>query len=36
VAEARNLSQVMSIRGTFAGASGDQLALPVAIRIIEQ
>jgi len=36
VAVARNLSQVMPVSGTFTGASDDQLALTVAVRVTEQ
>jgi len=36
VAAARNLSQVMPVSGTFTGASDDQLALTVAVRVTEQ
>jgi transglutaminase-like putative cysteine protease len=35
VAVARDLSQAMPVSGTFVGASGDQVRLTVAVRVIE-
>jgi transglutaminase-like putative cysteine protease len=36
VAVARDLSQAMPVSGTFIGASGDQMRLTVAVRVVEQ